>query len=104
SIPLGASAVTDMVAAFRRSLDVDMTEDLNKLDASGRKRELFDLGRAHQLYASLIGPVEALVKDKRHLIIVPSGALTALPFHLLVTEKPAVSTPTANGTFTQADA
>ena len=56
-------------------------------------RELFDLGLAHELYATLIGPVEALIKDKRHLIVVPSGALTALPFHLLVMEKPAVAVP-----------
>jgi hypothetical protein len=27
---------------------------------------------------------------------VPSGALTALPFHLLVTEKPAVAVPQVN--------
>ena len=43
--------------------------------------------------STLIGPVEALIRDKRHLIVVPSGALTALPFHLLVTEKPAVGVP-----------
>jgi CHAT domain-containing protein len=42
---------------------------------------------------ALIGPVEALIKDKRHLIVVPSGPLTALPFHLLVTEKPAAGVP-----------
>ena len=48
---------------------------------------------AHELYGTLIGPVEALIRDKRHLIVVPSGALTALPFHLLVTEKPAVAVP-----------
>jgi hypothetical protein len=36
---------------------------------------------------------EALSRDKRHLIVVPSGALTALPFHLLVTEKPVVALP-----------
>jgi CHAT domain-containing protein len=53
------------------------------------QRGLFDLGLAHELYGALIGPVEGLIKDKRHLIVVPSGALTALPFHLLVTEKPA---------------
>ena len=32
--------------------------------------------------------MEPLIKDKRSLLIVPAGALTALPFHLLVTEKP----------------
>jgi CHAT domain-containing protein len=57
------------------------------------EKKLFDLGLAHELYNVLIGPVEALIKDERHLIVVPSGALTALPFHLLVTEKPAVAVP-----------
>jgi CHAT domain-containing protein len=37
--------------------------------------------------------VEALAKGKRSLVVVPSGALTALPFHLLVTEKPAAPIP-----------
>ena len=35
----------------------------------------------------LVGPVEEQVKDAKRLIIVPSGVLTSLPFHLLVTEK-----------------
>jgi CHAT domain-containing protein/Tfp pilus assembly protein PilF len=61
--------------------------------AADHRSELFDLGIAYQLYQSLIGPVETLVKDKHQLLIVPSGALTALPFHLLVTEKPAVAVP-----------
>jgi CHAT domain-containing protein len=41
----------------------------------------------------LFSPVEALVKDKASLLVVPSGALTALPFHLLVTEQPAAAIP-----------
>jgi CHAT domain-containing protein len=61
-------------------------------DASG-KSGLYDLALANELYATLLGPVEALVKDKRSLIVAPSGALTALPFHLLVTEKPAAAIP-----------
>jgi CHAT domain-containing protein len=56
-------------------------------------KELFDLGLAHELYETLIGPVEPLIKDKPHLIVVPSGPLTALPFHLLVTEKPTTTAP-----------
>ena len=55
--------------------------------------ELFNLGLAHELYDSLLGPVEVLIRDKRHILVVSSGALTALPFHLLVTEKPAVAVP-----------
>ena len=75
------------VAAFRHGLDVGSASD-----ASG-KSGLFDLAQAHELYATLLGPVETLVKDKRSLLVVPSGALTALPFHLLVTEKPAAAIP-----------
>jgi hypothetical protein len=56
-------------------------------------RELFDFALAHELYGTLIGPVESLIKDKKHLIVVPSGALTALPFHLLVTQTPAAAVP-----------
>ena len=56
---------------------------------------MFDLGHAHDLYNALVAPVEALVRDRRHLLLVPSGPLTALPFHLLVTAKPAVPVPSA---------
>ena len=47
----------------------------------------FDLTRAYQLYQVLFGQVEDLIRGK-HLLIVPSGPLTQIPFHVLVTEKP----------------
>ena len=34
-----------------------------------------------------------MIKDKPSLLVVASGALTALPFHLLVTERPAAAIP-----------
>jgi len=86
-IPLGADAVTQKVTSFRKGLDVGKARD-----ASG-KAGLFDLGLANDLYVTLLGPVEALTKDKRNLLVVPSAALTALPFHLLVTEKPQAAIP-----------
>jgi CHAT domain-containing protein/Tfp pilus assembly protein PilF len=86
-IPLGADAMARKVSAFRRGLDVGKARD-----ASG-KSGLFDLALANELYAALLGPVEALTKDKRNLLVVPSAALTALPFHLLVTEKPQAAIP-----------
>jgi CHAT domain-containing protein len=90
SLPLGADALTQKVAAFRHGLDLNKIGDANGMpDHSG----LFDLALANQLYVTLLGPVEALVKDKRSLLVAPVGALTALPFHLLVTEKPAVAIP-----------
>jgi CHAT domain-containing protein len=51
------------------------------------------LGLAYELYGQLLGPVEPLIKDKRNLITVAAGALTALPVHVLVTEKPAEALP-----------
>ncbi len=89
-IPFGAKALSQQVATFRHGLDINVLGDSGQ--APGHK-DLFDLAAAHELYATLLGPVEALVKDKHSLLVVPSGALTALPFHLLVTEKPAAAIP-----------
>ena len=86
-IPLGADALAQKVSAFRKGLDVGKAHD-----ASG-KSGLFDLALANELYVALLGPVEALTKDTRSLLVVPSAALTALPFHLLVTEKPQAAIP-----------
>jgi CHAT domain-containing protein len=86
-IPLGADALSQKVALLRRGLDVGKAGD------STGKSGLYDLAFANELYATLFGPVEGLVKDKRSLLVAPSGALTALPFHLLVTEKPAAAVP-----------
>jgi hypothetical protein len=48
----------------------------------------FDAARAHVLYASLFGGARDLINGK-HLLVVPSGALTTLPLQVLVTEAPA---------------
>lgn len=47
----------------------------------------FDAARAHALYKVLFGEVEDLIGSK-HLLIVPSGPLTQLPFQVLVTARP----------------
>jgi CHAT domain-containing protein len=86
-IPRGAEALSQRIAAFRRGLDIGKAGD-----ASG-KSGLFDLALAHELYGKLLAPVETLVQDKKSLLVVASGALTALPFHLLVTGKPAAAIP-----------
>lgn len=112
TLPVGADAIADKVAAFRRGLTVDAVSrglsrpecseaeaekrglsraDCDALNEGGR--ELFDLARSYELYQTLLGPIEALIKDKHQLLVVPSGALTALPFHLLVTDKPAAAMP-----------
>src|SRR6202043_864223 len=78
-------------------------EGLTK-SASSAKPELFGLGLAHKLYATLLGPVEAPVKDKQHLLVVPTGARTGLPFHVMVTEKPATALPQLKDIATYRDA
>jgi CHAT domain-containing protein/Tfp pilus assembly protein PilF len=47
----------------------------------------FNLEVAHDLYGALFGQVEELIKNK-HLLVIPTGPLTSLPFHVLVTARP----------------
>ena len=96
TIPLGRDALSQKVAAFRRGLDVEML-----YGPSGRV-ELFDLGAAHALFTELLGPVDPLIRDKPSLLIVPGGPLTALPFHLLVTQQPSQSGPGTSDKITPA--
>jgi CHAT domain-containing protein/Tfp pilus assembly protein PilF len=84
-IPLGADKLAVKVAAFRKGLTIE--------EATAAKPQLFDLSLAHELYGTLLAPVEASIKGKTNLAVVPAGPLTALPFHLLLTDKPP-STPT----------
>jgi CHAT domain-containing protein len=90
TIPVSVEALSKKVAAFRQGLDLNKIT--GRSDASG-KPALFDLRVANELYVSLFGPVETLIRGKKHLLIVPTGALTALPFDLLVTTRPAVAIP-----------
>jgi tetratricopeptide (TPR) repeat protein/CHAT domain-containing protein len=92
-IQLGTEALRDKIADFRRGLDVDAIDLIYDRIEGARGDELFDLDIANALYDDLLGPVEALIKEKSRLIVVPSGALTALPFHLLVTEPPSEAVP-----------
>jgi CHAT domain-containing protein len=100
TIPIGAKNLSVKVAAFRHGLDVGT---LSK-SADGSKPELFDLGLAHELFVALLGPVDFLIKDKVNLLVVPTGSLTALHFHLLVMEKPAISVPQLTDIATYRDA
>jgi CHAT domain-containing protein len=97
TIPLGAKELADKVVAFRRGLDVRAVHR-GFLPADDRARAVraaarFDLAVAHELHGILLRPVEDLISSRRHLIVVPHGALTALPFHMLVTEKPQPARP-----------
>jgi CHAT domain-containing protein len=102
SVELDGQAVDRLVRALRCGLDdgqgiasaqnpggPSQCRQLLDLDsqAIGRHPLPFDLKRSHLLYRALLGSVEDLVKDK-HILVVPSGVLGSLPFHVLVTEAP----------------
>jgi CHAT domain-containing protein len=53
----------------------------------------FDLAKAHELYRALFGEIEDMIRSKHHLLIVPSGPLTSIPFQVLVTEATAEARP-----------
>src|SRR5262249_27733003 len=100
---LGTPALKREVAALRCGLDDTLwntAESANEcitlvkkyrsdanLDGQFVQVSPFDLDRAHNLYKALFQPVEDIIKDK-HLLLVPSGALTQLPFQVLMTAKP----------------
>jgi CHAT domain-containing protein/tetratricopeptide (TPR) repeat protein len=102
---LGTSALRREVSALRCGLDYEGSwtdahcSDLLKVAYTRTEHDVlrkplpFDLARAHALYKELFGPIEDLLKDKR-LLIVPSGPLTQLPFHVLVTDAPKSALPT----------
>ena len=94
---LGTEALAKEVQALRCGLDEaawdgprceQLTgQHYTDADRSAGKPLPFDHARAHRLYQALFGQVEDLIKDKQ-LLIVPSGALTQLPFQVLVTAPP----------------
>jgi CHAT domain-containing protein/tetratricopeptide (TPR) repeat protein len=111
---LGTKALNARVASLRCGLDATLWDDAKSAErckglvgASPRKETVgisgkdksidvlpFDLVHAHQLYKALLEPVADMAKDK-HLIVVPSGPLTSLPFNVLVTQPPQAAIPEA---------
>ncbi|MGE3989716.1 tetratricopeptide repeat protein [Pseudorhodoplanes sp.] len=89
TIPLGPQELARKITAFRSALDVDKA---HHAVTTGHADGLVDLALGYELHDTLFGPVEALLRDKRSLLLVPFGALTALPFPALVTEKASPST------------
>ena len=89
---LGTVALAREVDALRCGLDTaawSQPSDCPQLTGQSRAGERlpFDQARAHRLYTTLFGGAEDIIRGK-HLLIVPSGALTQLPFAVLVTAPP----------------
>jgi CHAT domain-containing protein/tetratricopeptide (TPR) repeat protein len=95
-IPLSDPALATKVAEFRRGLDVKTLEAVERSMArkgSIDTHVLFDIVKSHELYNILVAPFEKGIANKDHLLLVPSGALAALPFHLLISKMADVAPP-----------
>ncbi len=101
TVPLDPQTLADDLSALRKSLDpiaaisssargLARTDVCRGLERIGTPCETYDtdLERAHALYKRLLGPLQNAIDGKSHLMIVPAGALTSLPFHMLVTAPP----------------
>src|SRR5262249_25987632 len=97
---LGTPSLRHEVAALRCGLDYDgawsatgsLCTELLKTDYTEADHRVgrplpFDPGRAHALYKALFTGVEHVIRGK-HLLIVASGALTQLPFQVLIDRRP----------------
>ncbi len=88
---LGTAALTREVQALRCGLDAVAWTGSRCAELTGKSHTgalpPFDHGRAYKLYKGLFGQAEDLIRGK-HLLLVPSGPLTQLPFQVLVTAAP----------------
>jgi CHAT domain-containing protein/tetratricopeptide (TPR) repeat protein len=83
-LPFGSGQLASAVAVFRHGLDP--SGELRSAVSIAARHGSFDLGQAYQLYEAIWAPIAASVAGKRHVLIAPSGPLTALPFQALVAE------------------
>jgi CHAT domain-containing protein len=88
-IDAGEEVLGAHVAALRSGLDPLAQQDAEGAVASKAGVVTgFDLDRAHALYELVLGPVAPMLRNKRHLIVVPTGPLTSIPFQVLITTPP----------------
>ena len=73
AVPEGSDALRGAVTTLRRPLEVQ-----------GGAIGEFNLGEAHRLYGELLGGLGAALTGVDHLVVVPAGPLSNLPFALLV--------------------
>ena len=76
-IPLTQDQISEDVKSLRKGLDAQQ----------GTVSE-FDLNKSYSLFESIFGKVSHSLKDKKHLIVFPTGPLASLPFSILVASSP----------------
>jgi CHAT domain-containing protein len=90
---LNASAINEIVQRLRWDLgaSINAPQSLQQqweTETLDWERPGFDRTRSNQLYRELFGPLTADFADKGRLYVIPGGALTGLPFSVLVTAPP----------------
>jgi CHAT domain-containing protein/tetratricopeptide (TPR) repeat protein len=81
TLDIGKEELGEAVAKLRDGLDPADIESLADIPT-------FDSTLAFELYNKIFSPVEEHLKDVRHILVVPDGALQSLPLGVLVAEKP----------------
>ena len=79
-VDLSVDQLSDAVTAMRESLDVETFKDSLKT-----RPKMFDMALGRHMYDKILGPIEHIIKAKKHLITVPYGPLASLPLQVLVT-------------------
>jgi CHAT domain-containing protein len=102
SASLSTQSLQQRVTALRCGLDSsnwragkesrENCKELLGTEVTEEQRPPFDTAAAHALYRDLFGGIEDLIQGKQ-LLIVPAGALTKLPFEVLVTARPDEALP-----------
>ena len=103
ALPVSEARLQEDVEALRCGLDRTLWDDPGHDQTARARRDRckallgrepespsrppFDLGRAYRLYQALFAPFESAIAG-RHLFVVPTGPLTTLPLHVLVTQAP----------------
>jgi CHAT domain-containing protein/tetratricopeptide (TPR) repeat protein len=87
-IGVGEEALAADVTTLRRGLDPAAPNPDAGADGRPTVTRSFDMARAHRLYQTLLAPLEPVLAGKRHLLLVPTGPLTSLPFQVLLTGAP----------------
>ena len=92
-------AVTSEAAAWRQinlsGKDLDARVQRLRADLTVEAAS-FDLDSSLALYKAILGPVDEVIAKKSQLLVIPSGALASLPFHVLITEKRGQSAATSD--------
>ncbi len=93
-ISVGEKALAEHVAILRLGLDplAPGVSDGVAATVPGT----FDLLRAHVVYRLLLEPFSALLAGKQHVMLVPTGPLTSLPFQVLLTDPPKPGAPASD--------